>query len=220
MNEPSQMGITIAGIAVVSAIAAVVFNKLNEEPRLSSGSSYARRFAEEKADDTYPGYESDEYVDPARRERARENESRRPKRDDDFGEPRAAPSAPLRESSFDSSSVPPRDFSFDSSDSSFAPASAPASASSSAPPRDSSFAPPRDSSFAPSSASSNQLNDYEEFDRPSDDFQSATDEPRSSSMVQRPSLGQPVQSSQGMLGGRGHTRCKHCHSRLRYTRRK
>ena len=168
MNEPSQMGITIAGIAVVSAIAAVVFNKLNEEPRLSSGSSYARRFAEEKADDTYPGYESDEYVDPARRERARENESRRPKRDDDFGEPRAAPSAPLRESSFDSSSVPPRDFSFDSSDSSFAPASAssfasssapprdssfaPASASSSAPPRDSSFAPPRDSSFAPSSA--------------------------------------------------------------------
>jgi len=29
MNDTSQMGITIAGVAVVSAIAAVIFNKLN-----------------------------------------------------------------------------------------------------------------------------------------------------------------------------------------------
>jgi hypothetical protein len=33
MNDTSQMGITIAGVAVVSAIAAVVFNKLNPETR-------------------------------------------------------------------------------------------------------------------------------------------------------------------------------------------
>jgi hypothetical protein len=222
MNDTSQMGITIAGVAVVSAIAAVAFNKLNEEPRLSRGSS--RQYTEE----TYPGYESDEGVEPPSklREWARENESRRPKRDDDFGEYREAPSTssfasssvPVRESSFASSSVP-RDSSFDSG---------------------ASTGVPRDSSFG--SSASSQLKDYEEYDdRPSDDFQSITDdldERRSSSMVQRPSLGQsslgpsssqsslgpsasqPVQSSQGMLGGRGHTRCKHCHSRLRYTRRK
>ena len=207
MNDTSQMGITIAGVAVVSAIAAVAFNKLNEEPRLSRGSS--RQYTEE----TYPGYESDEGVEPPSklREWARENESRRPKRDDDFGEYREAPNA--------LSSVPVRESSFASSVPSFA-----------------SSGVPRDSSFG--SSASSQLKDYEEYDdRPSDDFQSITDdldERRSSSMVQRPSLGQsslgqsslgpsasqPVQSSQGMLGGRGHTRCKHCHSRLRYTRRK
>ena len=71
MNDTSQMGITIAGVAVVSAIAAVVFNKLNPETRKESYArqfaeeaprSRSRQFGEEKGEDNY--YDSDEGVEP------------------------------------------------------------------------------------------------------------------------------------------------------------
>ena len=188
MNEQSQIGITIAGVAVVSAIAAVAFNKLNVEPRLSRSNQY-----EEKADDNYEG---DEGVDPPDRPWSLKNAGNWDRLPSKFDESSYIPAAP---------SAPPRP-SFDST-----PPYTPVAPS----------APPRPS-FG---------NDFEELEperpepsappRPSfpNDFQSPSessvrDESQSSQSVP------PVPPGQGaMMGGARHTRCKHCHSRLKYTRK-
>jgi hypothetical protein len=102
MNDTSQMGITIAGVAVVSAIAAVVFNKLNPETRKESYArqfaeeaprSRSRQFGEEKGEDNYTGYDSDEGVEPPIKNRLQPSASR-PSFEPDFDdlqEPQSIP---------------------------------------------------------------------------------------------------------------------------------
>jgi hypothetical protein len=177
MNDTSQMGITIAGVAVVSAIAAVVFNKLNPEPRLSRYSP-----------DNY--YESEEDL---------------PRRQSFDALPPRTPFAPSRQS-FDT--LPPR--------TQVAP-SAPSRPSF----EDDFQTSPNDDFDEPSRSFEEQPSFEEEFDIDSVDSSPSAPSVQSAPSAPSASSVQSAQSSPGaMVGGMRHTRCKHCHSRLRYTRRK
>jgi len=198
MNDTSQMGITIAGVAVVSAIAAVIFNKLNPEPRLS-------RYSQ----DNY--YESEE--DLPRRQSFDALPPRTP----------FAPSAPSRPS-FDTlprtpfaPSAPSRQ-SFDT----LPPRTPVAPSAPSRPSFEDDFqTSPNDEFDEPSRSFEEQPSFEEEFDIDSVDSSPSAPSVQSAPSVPSASSVQSAQSSPGaMVGGMRHTRCKHCHSRLRYTRRK
>ena len=165
MNNQTQIGITIAGVAVVSAVAAVVLNKLlPDKPQVRD--SYARSYPEEKAEDTYPGYDSDE--DPNHRDqswsRAEHPKTYEPIKPRTLVEPSAPPRPSFNDNWAYEASMAPKS---DSVDWDSAPAPLP-------------IVPPTQP------------------------------------------LAQPSQQppSQGMMGGMRQTRCKHCHSRIKYTRRR
>ena len=238
MNDTSQMGITIAGVAVVSAIAAVVFNKLNPETRKESYArqfaeeaprSRSRQFGEEKGEDNY--YDSDEGVEPRIKNRLQPGVSRtsfgsdfddlqeqslpdyveaepnasRQSFEDDFQSPSESLSGFSQGSSSGFASGLAR--SSTGSSSGFAPRSSSGSSSGLATGSSSGLATGSSSGLATGSSSG-----------------LATGLAPGSSTGLAPGLapGSSTGLAPGpsMIGGTRHTRCKHCHSRLKYTRRK
>jgi hypothetical protein len=242
MNDTSQMGITIAGVAVVSAIAAVVFNKLNPETRKESYArqfaeeaprSRSRQFGEEKGEDNY--YDSDEGVEPRIKNRLQPGVSRTSFGSDfddvqeqsipDYVEAEPNASRQSFEDDFQSPSESLSGFSQGSS-SGLAPGLAPGSSSgfASGLARSSSGS---SSGFAPRSSSGLSSGLSTGLAPGSSTGLAPGLAPGSSSGLSTGlAPGSSTGSSTGlapgpsMIGGTRHTRCKHCHSRLKYTRRK
>ena len=238
MNDTSQMGITIAGVAVVSAIAAVVFNKLNPETRKESYArqfaeeaprSRSRQFGEEKGEDNY--YDSDEGVEPRIKNRLQPGVSRTSFGSDfddlqeqsipDYVEAEPNASRQSFEDDFQSPSESLSGFSQGSSTgSSSGFASGLARSSSGFAPRSSSGS---SSGFAPGSSSGLATGLATGSSSGSSSGLPTGLAPGSSTGLApglAPGSSTGLAPGPSMIGGTRHTRCKHCHSRLKYTRRK
>ena len=234
MNDTSQMGITIAGVAVVSAIAAVVFNKLNPETRKESYArqfaeeaprSRSRQFGEEKGEDNY--YDSDEGVEPRIKNRLQPGVSRTSFGSDfddvqeqsipDYVEAEPNASRQSFEDDFQSPSESLSGFSQGSStgsSSGFASGLARSSTGSS-----SGFAP-RSSSGSSSGLSTGLAPGSSSGLATGSSPGLAPGSSTGSSSGLAPGSSTGLAPGPSMIGGTRHTRCKHCHSRLKYTRRK
>ena len=198
MNNQTQIGITIAGVAVVSAVAAVVFNKiLPDKPQVRD--SYQRSYPEEKAEDNYTGYDSEEggwkqsnFVERPKMPYSsapisNEWDKPFPRQNDRF-----ETSAPRQNDRFESSALRQNG-------------------------RVEPSAPPRPS-FDDGWANSESKDHLDNFADPDPSFSQA---PKPLPITQpEANMQEPKAPGQGMMGGMRQTRCKHCHSTLRYTRRR
>ena len=205
MNDQSQIGITIAGVAVVSALAAVVFNRLNTEPRFSRSSSEYLDGYDEKYRDSDP-LRSSSGVNPLDAVDVPWSDFNRQKRqeiqsDDEFHDAMGSNSSSQRSSKLLGSPERPSQIS-----------SLGASTGSS-----SGFSQDLSQDLSERPSQNDSL--FESFDeQPS----STTPEGPPPPLPETPpgQQGQAPGQQPGMSGGARLTRCKHCHSRIKYTRRR
>jgi hypothetical protein len=196
MNDPSQIGITIAGVAVVSALAAVVFNRLNTEPRFSRSSSISNDYNEYNDGTPHPLDAVDvPWSDHNRAKREAPVESEKTSDSNYFdamGSNSSSQRSPERQSEISSLGMS----------------------------QGSSVGSSVGSSFGSSQSSSERPSQNEPaFDESFDQQPSSTTpEGPPPPLPETPPGQQPGQ--QGMSGGARVTRCKHCHSRIKYTRRR